>query len=251
VPATFPSHAAAVLPLKLWRPRWFDGVALVVGSTAPDLAYPLVGLVSLPETHTLAGLFWFCLPVGLVATWLIRRSAPIVAAHLPGLGDYGVLGVVRHRWWVTVSSLLLGALTHLFWDGFTHDPAGHGWAVGLIGYSWWHLAQGISSVVGGFVAIWCFWRIGRTRALRRWHGPPPVVPVRPRVFVSAAAVVLVGCLAWMPILPYRLSAHVSGVRLIWAVAAALLAGALAVRLHAHRTSASPPRDERPVSTVDG
>ena len=43
MPATFPSHAAAVLPLKLWRPRWFDGVALVVGSMAPD-------------THSAAGL---------------------------------------------------------------------------------------------------------------------------------------------------------------------------------------------------
>src|SRR3954464_368087 len=110
MPATFPSHAAAVLPLKLWRPGWFDGVALVVGSAAPDLAYPLVGLVSLPGTHTLTGLFWFCLPVGLVSTWLIRRSAPLVAAHLPRLGsfalrDYGVLGAVRHRWWVTVGSL--------------------------------------------------------------------------------------------------------------------------------------------------
>jgi len=56
MPATFPSHAAAVLPLKLWRPRWFDGVALVVGSMAPDLGYPLVGLVSLPDTHSAAGL---------------------------------------------------------------------------------------------------------------------------------------------------------------------------------------------------
>ncbi|MFF5265545.1 DUF4184 family protein [Actinomadura viridis] len=39
VPLTFPSHAAAVMPLKFWRPRWFDGVALVVGSTAPDLPF--------------------------------------------------------------------------------------------------------------------------------------------------------------------------------------------------------------------
>ena len=226
MPATFPSHAAAVLPLKLWRPAWFDGVALVVGSAAPDLAYPLVGLVSLPETHTLAGLFWFCLPVGLVAGWLIRRSAAVVAAHVPGLGDYGVLSVVRHRWWVTVSSLLLGALTHLFWDGFTHDPAGHGWAVGLIGYSWWHLAQLVSSVVGALIAIWCFWRIGRTRALRRWHGPAPEVVVQPRAFWISATAVFALCVAWLPFLPYRLSAHVTGVRLMWAVGLALIAGAL-------------------------
>jgi hypothetical protein len=36
MPLTFPSHAAAVVPLKLWRRRWFDGVALVIGSAAPN-----------------------------------------------------------------------------------------------------------------------------------------------------------------------------------------------------------------------
>jgi hypothetical protein len=243
MPATFPSHAAAVLPLKLWRPGWFDGVALVVGSAAPDLAYPLVGFVSLPETHTLAGLFWFCLPVGLIATWLTRRAAPLVAAHLPGsLRDYGVLGAVRHPWWITVTSLLLGALTHLFWDGFTHDPAGHGWAVGLIGYSWWHLAQGVSSVVGALVAIWCLWRIGRSRALRRWHGPPPEVVVRPRAFWTSAALVFACCVASLPFLPNRLSAHVTGVRLMWSVGLALIAGALvAHKISTQRTPEAHPR----------
>ncbi|WP_367319789.1 DUF4184 family protein [Streptomyces sp. HUAS ZL42] len=39
MPLTFPSHAAAVMPLKIRRPHWFDGVALVVGSTVPDLPY--------------------------------------------------------------------------------------------------------------------------------------------------------------------------------------------------------------------
>ncbi|MEU7905931.1 DUF4184 family protein [Actinoplanes sp. NPDC049118] len=38
---TFSSHPAAVLQLKVWRPRWVDGVALAIGSMAPDLAYAL------------------------------------------------------------------------------------------------------------------------------------------------------------------------------------------------------------------
>jgi hypothetical protein len=124
VPATFPSHAAAGLPFKLAWPRRFDGVALVVGTAAPDMYYALNGYVVVPPTHNLAGLFWFALPVTLLATALIRRAAPVVAAHLPAwpgwlaLPDYGVLGRVRHRWYVTVYSALLGAATHVAWDGW-------------------------------------------------------------------------------------------------------------------------------------
>lgn len=43
MPMTVPTHPAAVVALKLWRPRWFDGVALVLGAAAPDLAYALDG----------------------------------------------------------------------------------------------------------------------------------------------------------------------------------------------------------------
>lgn len=44
VPLTFPSHAAAVMPLKPARPRWFDGVALVAGSTAPAVRDGVIGV---------------------------------------------------------------------------------------------------------------------------------------------------------------------------------------------------------------
>ena len=94
MPLTFPTHAAAVLPLKLWRPRWFDGVALVTGSAAPDV------------THAL-----WCVPIAMVAAWITRRVAPGIAARhglirrwaakpppavmptLPGAGVVHVMGV--------------------------------------------------------------------------------------------------------------------------------------------------------------
>src|SRR5436305_1049622 len=166
MPATFPSHAAAVLPLKVWRPRWFDGVALVIGSTAPDLGYPLEGFVEVPGTHWPPGLLHWCLPVTLALCWLVRRYAADVAVHLPGrwfaLPDYGALARVRHRWYVTVWSALLGAGSHLFWDGFTHNPEIGGWAVRHIpvlsreaapGGPWWYLLQPVSTVLGGLVAV--------------------------------------------------------------------------------------------------
>ena len=85
-------------PLKLWRPRRFDGVALVVGSAAPDAAYPLRRhRVAAGDAH-LPGLFWFCLPVTLLGAGLVRWAAPTVAPRTcPPTGprwrcrDYGVL----------------------------------------------------------------------------------------------------------------------------------------------------------------
>jgi hypothetical protein len=77
VPATFPSHAGVVLPLKLWRPRWFDGVALVVGSALPDLVY--VGGCCGPLST--AGHRWwgvvFGVPVTVLLAAIIRRAAPL------------------------------------------------------------------------------------------------------------------------------------------------------------------------------
>jgi hypothetical protein len=208
VPATFPSHAAAVLPLKVRWPRRLDGVALVTGSAAPDLYYGLNGYVVVPPTHNVPGLFWFTLPVALVATALIRRSAPTIAAHLPGrpawlaLRDYGVLGTVRHKWYVTAYSILLGGLTHIAWDGFTHAPGTqHGWAVRLApalrveawpGTPWWLVAQHASTVLGAVVAA-----------------------AHP--------------LTW-PLLRFRYATYVQGVRMIWCVALALLAGAAVAHL---------------------
>ncbi|HEU4423795.1 MAG TPA: DUF4184 family protein [Pilimelia sp.] len=244
MPATFPSHAAAVLPLKLWRPRRFDGVALVVGSTAPDLAYPFAAIVDYPTVHSLPGLFWWCLPVGLLLTWLIRRATPIVAAHLPdggplALRDYGVLGQVRHRWHVTLGSVLVGSATHLLWDGFTHSPETNGWAVArlpwltneaIAGVPWFRLFQHGSSLLGAAVAIALFVHIGRHRLVRRWHGEARPAPRSPALFWSvAAAVVLAYPLSW-PWLTHLYQPHVQGVRLLCFSGLGLLAGAAAVRL---------------------
>ncbi|HZM82192.1 MAG TPA: DUF4184 family protein [Candidatus Limnocylindrales bacterium] len=96
MPATIPSHQALVLPLKLRRPRRFDGVALVVGSAMPDVAYLTQGLTAEAPSHTWHSLLWFSLPLTLIVTPLVRRAAGIIAPHLPeggplSLRDYGVL----------------------------------------------------------------------------------------------------------------------------------------------------------------
>ncbi len=119
------AHPAAAIPL--WRPLGRFGVlsALVIGSMAPDFVYYLpLGIVR-HESHSLGGLAWFCLPAGLLAYasfhGLMRPATMVLlppamcdrltlAPRSRGLS--AVLGVVL--------SILVGASTHVLWDGFTH-----------------------------------------------------------------------------------------------------------------------------------
>ncbi|MGI5175491.1 DUF4184 family protein [Dactylosporangium sp. CA-152071] len=215
MPLTFPTHPAAVLPLKVWRPRWFDGVALVTGSVAPDLAYVLdgSGLPVWPLSHQLPGLVVWCLPVAVAVAWLIRRAAPVLAAHLPGSGDYGVLGPHRPSWPVTVSSALLGAASHLALDRLELAVPWSEYVMHVLG------ALGLAATVG--------W-IRRGRLLRRWHGDPLPRRRRPPLFWTVACAVTLPLAALTPLLPGASLPHTTGARLLCAVAAGLLAASWAV-----------------------
>lgn len=250
MPATFPSHAAAVLPLKVVRPRWFDGVALVVGSTAPDLSYPLSPMGLLLFTHRWTSLLWWSLPVTVVMAAVIRSVAPYVAAHLPqdrwfALRDYGVLGISRPRWWVTATSAVLGAATHIFWDGFTHPAENGAWFVRAIpamsreavfGQPWWSITQWVSSTVGGAVALLLFVHIGRNRLLRTWHGPAPEVRRNPVLFWAVTAVIGMGGTIAAFADPQLI--HIQGARLllIWSAAPAVAGIVSRVRPGVSRTT---------------
>ena len=137
VPFTFLAHQAPVLPIKRHWPR-LDGVALVVGSAVPDLAaatqnLPIDYLLGRPtwnDGHSWSQQYAWCLPVGLVLTWLIRRLiAPRIVPYLPDLGpfhlrDYALVGRNRHRWWTIASCVLIGSVSHVVVDGLTHSDKG-------------------------------------------------------------------------------------------------------------------------------
>jgi hypothetical protein len=239
VPLTLPTHPLAVAPLKLWRPRWFDGVGLVLGTIAPDLAYAADGLGVTIHSHAWHAPLWWAVPVTLVLTPLVRWAAAPVAAHLPAGGplalrDYGVLPKSRHRWWVTAYSAVIGALTHLAWDAVTHPTVDGGrvpfpplTSEAVAGLPWWLVVSRVSDVVGFALAAVLAVHIGRSGLLRRWHGAP--VPVRPRparfwatVTVTAAAGTAVMTL--QPALPF----HSQAIRALYVVSIALVAGAVAV-----------------------
>ncbi|GIE99204.1 DUF4184 family protein [Paractinoplanes rishiriensis] len=197
MPLTLPTHPTAVVPLKLWRPRWFDGVALVVGAVAPDVGYVTYGITGeTVRTHNLLALLWWSLPVTFVAARLVRWAAPAVAANLPDAGvlrlrDYGVLGSVRHPWYVTAISALLGAFSHLAWDWFTHPgyfPSLQSEV--LPGWPWWGVLSDASNLAGFAGGTLLLLHVGRYRLLRKWHGPPARRRRQPVRFWTVVAVAL-------------------------------------------------------------
>ncbi|MCM0673862.1 DUF4184 family protein [Micromonospora phytophila] len=239
MPLTFPSHPGVVLPLKLWRPRWFDGVALTTGAVAPDVRYALLGVGPEWQSHTLTALVWWCVPVALLGAWLVRATVATLAAHLPHLGpfalrDYGVLATVRHPWQITAGSALLGAATHIGWDHLTHTAA---WLRIVFGIdwdsvsevAWWTVSDIPSSLVGALVTLGVAVVIGRRRLLRAWHGNPPPVRTRSMVFWPVAGAVATIGYALTPVLPAAGLPWATVVRLLCVTAGALLVAAVAVQ----------------------
>jgi hypothetical protein len=229
VPLTFPSHQAVVLPLKLWRPRWFDGVALCTGAAAPDVSYGFDGFGVTIRSHEPLAIFWWALPVALVGAWLLRLAAPTVAANLPAdlplvrglhVRDYAALRRNPHPWWITVTSALVGAVSHLLADGLE-----------LLGGPY---AEGTMSLILIGAAYLAARRIGRDRLLIRWNGTPVIRPRHPKTYWTTAVLVTAVLLVAVPLLPGAPIRAVWGVRVIEAGALGQLAGAAAAAALATR-----------------
>ncbi len=132
MPLTFPSHAAAVLPLLHLRGvQRLPASALVIGSTLPDLVY-LVGTLGAAAHHP-RGLLGFCLPAGILAflyvealllpivgPWLVASSPARARPTLARLVGPRPLPRTPSAWLLVLLALLVGAATHQLWDGFTH-----------------------------------------------------------------------------------------------------------------------------------
>src|SRR6185437_12709101 len=117
------SHVAAVVPAyrPLTRAHLFS--AAVIGSMVPDFGMMLPGNLERWQTHSMAALFSFCLPLGLLTYFLTQTLIkPALLEVLPD-GPYWRLRTAhppvnlrRISTWIYVAiALLFGALTHLIW----------------------------------------------------------------------------------------------------------------------------------------
>ncbi len=174
------AHAAAVLPF-MRQP--VVPMALVAGAMAPDLPYfamvpPTYGgsyaaLFNGISSHEFTHILTVGMPLALVLFGFLSFLEKPLGWALPKswLPDISALGVrpptKAHVVLWTFHSLLLGLLTHLVWDSFTHSS---GWVVQqfplltlepVVGIPLFRLLQHGSSLAG--LAILALWYRGRQR----------------------------------------------------------------------------------------
>jgi hypothetical protein len=210
MPFTF-AHPAAVVPLARPLARWLGshGVlsALVVGSMTPDIAFLLPIGVSRAQSHSVSGLLWCCLPVGLFVFLVFHLLLKRPLIHVLPPHGFARLHQYAHpgeavSWRLLPSillCLLIGAITHLVWDSFTHRGSYGVQALPFLrmhlftgGGFWVYLytaLQWISSVIGLGLLAWWAWRWLRATPAPD-DGPASTVsgPQRYAVFAFVACV---------------------------------------------------------------
>lgn len=128
MPFTF-SHPAIVLPLMSLPRKWYSITGLVIGSLTPDFEYFLRMRLAGDIGHTVTGMFLFDLPVGLILTFIFHNIVRnTLFVNLPDSLTSRLIQFThfnwnihfKHTWPVVVTSILIGAFSHIFWDSFTH-----------------------------------------------------------------------------------------------------------------------------------
>ncbi len=131
MPFTF-SHPAIAIPLLKLKYK-FSITALVIGSLVPDFEYIFQMQFVDNLGHHLKGIFLFDLPAGILLCYFfhyIIRNAFIT--HLPSSIYKYFSGYISFSWndhvlknkMNILISLLIGIVSHLLWDSFTHYDGG-------------------------------------------------------------------------------------------------------------------------------
>lgn len=128
MPFTF-SHPAIVLPLaKFWKDR-FSLTGLIIGSLTPDFEYFMRMKIKSEYSHTFLGIFWLDIPLALIVAFLFHNLVKdSLINNLPVLLKSRFSNFKKFNWniyfenhiLVVFYSILIGALSHILWDDFTH-----------------------------------------------------------------------------------------------------------------------------------
>lgn len=124
VPFTL-SHAAAAVPFRSTR---LEMSALVIGSFAPDFPYFMFIAPNGFIGHTPPGIFIFDLPLSLIVLWLFHAYIkwPLLMFLPESVRRRLKPGEKRYSFWpparfaLIVISIVIGTVTHILWDSFTH-----------------------------------------------------------------------------------------------------------------------------------
>jgi Domain of unknown function (DUF4184) len=103
---------------------------LVIGSLTPDFEYFLRMRIKSNYSHTIDGLFWFDLPLGLLLAFLFHNIVrnrlfdnlpTLLKSRFLTFKNFDWNRHFKQNWLVVTISILIGAASHIFWDSFTHD----------------------------------------------------------------------------------------------------------------------------------
>jgi len=176
MPFTF-THPAIILPLTYLPRKWFSLTGLVIGSLTPDFEYFLRMRVKSNYSHTIEGIIWFDLPLGLLLAFifhnivrnsLIDNLPTFLKSKFSTFKQFEWNRLFFKNWLVVIISILIGTASHLFWDSFTHD---HGYFVEAIPslkntidifrgqIPIFKILQHSSTLIGGLVIALAFYKL--------------------------------------------------------------------------------------------
>ena len=176
MPFTF-SHPAIILPLTYLPKKWFSLTGLIIGSLTPDFEYFIRMKIKSDYSHTIEGLFWFDLPLGIllgfifhniVRNTLLDNLPKIIKSRFTQLMEFDWNAYFKKNWFVVIVSILIGAFSHLFWDSFTHN---HGYfveniptlrkTINILGMEIpiLKILQHSSTLIGGFIILLSIYKL--------------------------------------------------------------------------------------------
>jgi len=122
------AHPAILVPLKKVPEKYISWTALIIGSMVPDMEYFIWLSSGSFLSHTRMGIFYFDLPMTFLLAFFWQQSAVFVcrkrwpylkAQYLHQRIEYFPDYLKKHWLKFTVSALV-GILSHLAWDSFSH-----------------------------------------------------------------------------------------------------------------------------------
>ena len=121
MPFTF-AHPAIILPLN--KSKTFSRFLslLVIGSMSPDFEYFLRLQTYSKYSHTILGIFYFCIPASLLIFFLYEKVVKPELTRYFLQKEANGISIIRSNTDILLgmSTIAIGAFSHILWDSFTH-----------------------------------------------------------------------------------------------------------------------------------
>ena len=181
MPFTF-SHPAIILPLTYLPKRLYSISGLIAGSIIPDFEYFLRMRVQSIYSHTWLGLFYFDIPLALLAIFifhnivrkkLIDNLPFFLKKRFSVFNEMKWNNYFKKNFVVVIISILIGAASHILWDSFTHPQGQFVEVIPLLNKNIkivsieipiFKILQHLSTILGGFIVLFAIWKMPKSKA---------------------------------------------------------------------------------------